>query len=197
MQVTPSAADWERTMTTRIGAAIKTLRNLQDMSAQKLSDRLTELGLDISRASISALENGRRPYITVTEVMLFARALNTSPIALIFPGPRYADTTEVLPNVDRIELSAVRWFAGDYVVLDDSDLTDDRRLYAANLRALRLSRYLADGQAQAANVEAELAIANSTDVDRIKMLTTMRDNSAKMLAELDTSLQEEIERRGG
>ncbi len=197
MQVTASAADWERTMTARIGEAIKDLRNELGMSAQKLSGRLAELGLDMSRASISALENGKRPYVTVTEVMLFARALNTSPIALIFPGLDYDEQVEVLPREKRSQLAGVFWFCGEYAYLEDSGLTDDPKTYAANLRALRLSRYLFEERGQMTTIDANLAIANSSDVNQIKLLTSTRARTAKTLAELENSLQAEIERRGG
>jgi transcriptional regulator with XRE-family HTH domain len=197
LQVTASAADWERTMTARIGEAIKDLRNELGMSAQKLSGRLAELGLDMSRASISALENGKRPYVTVTEVMLFARALNTSPIALIFPGLDYDEQVEVLPREKRSQLAGVFWFCGEYAYLEDSGLTDDPKTYAANLRALRLSRYLFEERGQMTTIDANLAIANSSDVNQIKLLTSTRARTAKTLAELENSLQAEIERRGG
>ena len=196
LQVTPSAADWERTAAARIGEAIKGLRNDQGMSAQKLSERLADLGLDISRASISALENGRRP-VSVTEVMLFARALNTSPIALIFPGLDYGETIEALPAVQRTQRDAVAWFCATNPYMADPALTDDPKLYHSNTALLDLSRQQAELRVQLAITTSEIAIANSDDVNQIKALTMLREGAVKTLAEVESRLRTELDRRGG
>ena len=197
LQVTPSASAWERTATARIGDAIRGLRHEQGLSAQKLSERLAELGLNISRASISALENGSRPYVTVTEVMLFARALNTSPITLIFPGLDYSETIEALPAVQRTQRDAAAWFCTATVLMTDPGFTDDPKLYRSNTRLLGLSRHEAELRAQVSMADSELAIVNSDDVNQIKALTLLRERGAKALAEVEIRLQTELERRGG
>ena len=193
----PSAAEWERGLTTRIGQAIQRLRGEQGLSAQRLSDRLAELGLDMSRASISALENGKRPYVTVGEVMLIARALNTSPIALIFPGLDYDERIDLLPDTKNTQLGGVFWFSGEFAYTEPGSLTDDPKLSSDNLRLLRLSRYLFEERGQMSNIEAQLAIANSSDENQIKLLTATRTRTAKTVAELTDSRRAEVERRGG
>ncbi len=42
---------------------------------------------------------------------MLARALNTSPTALMFPGPYY-EMVEVLPGLEVQELRAAQWFSG-------------------------------------------------------------------------------------
>lgn len=81
------------------------------MSAQKVSDRTADLGQTVSRSTIADIENGRRRYITVAELLLLAYALNTTPVALTYPGP-YDGTVEVLPDTRLPALAAARWFGG-------------------------------------------------------------------------------------
>ena len=91
---------------------MRRLRKEQGMSAQKLSDRTGELGQTVSRTTVADIENGRRKYVTVAELLLLAAALNTTPVALVYPGPSNGDT-EVLPHAELPEAQATEWFGGN------------------------------------------------------------------------------------
>ncbi|MFD8544996.1 helix-turn-helix domain-containing protein [Streptomyces sp. NPDC059649] len=105
-------ADWPERLTATIAAEILRYRRNQKMSAQQLSDRCAELGMEIPRAVISNLENGRRTSISVAELLVLAAALDVPPAALAFPVG-YAEETEALPGAHVPPFEAVRWFGGE------------------------------------------------------------------------------------
>lgn len=77
----------------------------------RFSDRTDELGQRVSRSTISEIETGRRKSITVTDLILLAAALNTTPVALVYPGP-YMEPTRFTPNQEVPEIWAAQWFSG-------------------------------------------------------------------------------------
>jgi transcriptional regulator with XRE-family HTH domain len=101
--------DWAGRLTKRIGDAIKDLR--VPRSGQWLEDRTAELGHRVSRSTISEIETGRRRSITISDLVVLAAALETAPIALIYPPP-YSEDIEVLPGVTRRKIDAVQEFSG-------------------------------------------------------------------------------------
>ncbi len=104
---------WPDEVTTRIASEIKRLRSeVLDISGQALSDRTDKLGHRVSRSTISEIESGRRKSITVADLVILAAALDTVPIALIYPGPYDADI-RALPKAELPQIWAVRWFAGE------------------------------------------------------------------------------------
>lgn len=120
----------------RVAQAVRELRGKR--SAQWLADRTAELGCPVSRSVISDLENGRRRYVTTAEVTILARALNTAPIALMYPAP-YDDTIEMVPGVNETKTVAVQCFAGSLSGRDPR-VSDDPDAYERNLEGLRTVR---------------------------------------------------------
>jgi transcriptional regulator with XRE-family HTH domain len=91
------------------------------MSAQKLADRCSELGLPVPRAVIANLENGHRESVTVAELLVMAAALEVSPAELLFPfGESLA--AEFLPGGRARVLDAARWLGG-FAGLDPASMT--------------------------------------------------------------------------
>lgn len=82
------------------------------MSAQQLADRCAELGLPINRSVLANLESGRRPSVSVAELLVLARALDTAPALLLFPPGRH-EMIELLPDSPVPVFDALRWFAAD------------------------------------------------------------------------------------
>ncbi|MGW0626052.1 helix-turn-helix domain-containing protein [Streptomyces sp. NPDC002758] len=103
--------DWPSRLGRSIADEVKRYRRMRGMSAQQLSDACAELGHPIARSVIANFESGRRPTISVAEVLVFARALGVPPVLLLYPLGRVEDV-EVLPgNVQRTS-AAVDWFTG-------------------------------------------------------------------------------------
>lgn len=104
-------ADWAEQQAHRVAREIRRLR--AGRSAQWLSDQTEELGYRINRSVIADLENGRRRYVTSVELTMFALALETAPMALLFPGPDYREKIDVMPKLGPVpEIWGVQWFAG-------------------------------------------------------------------------------------
>jgi len=123
-------------------------------TAQWLADRTKELGYPLTRTVISDLEVGRRRYVTVPELIVIARALDTAPVALLYPYPYIdGDKIQVLPAPEGEEprllpkIDAVQWFSG---VLDIFPLSNlgmslvDQSNYFSNLQGLERARKVFD-----------------------------------------------------
>lgn len=95
-----------------LAAGVRRYRKLRGMSAQQLSDRCGELGLDISRATLADLENGRRATFTVPELLVLSRALDVPPVVLLFSLGTEA-TAEIAPGESLPTWDAVKWFSGE------------------------------------------------------------------------------------
>jgi transcriptional regulator with XRE-family HTH domain len=62
-----------------VAARVRTLRGIRGWSAQRLADTLTAAaGHPTSRASIAAMENGFRRWVTVDELFAFAAVFDTT-----------------------------------------------------------------------------------------------------------------------
>ena len=104
----------------------------------------------MSQSSISELENGNRKNVTVAEVVVLAKALDTAPLCLIYPGP-YNDVIEVLPGVEGLELWAAQWFSGLFPALTDSDEPEQGDAYRRNTRALADARTIIELRQRSGN----------------------------------------------
>lgn len=104
-------SDWQQSQVDRIGDAIKAIRG--DRSAQWLSDATNELGCRVGRSTISDIENGRRRYVGVHELLLISAALGTSPAALLTYGSLPDGEVEVLPGRDFTGTDALDWISGE------------------------------------------------------------------------------------
>lgn len=144
--------DWATGVTAGIIDEVKRQRELRGWSARQLSEECKRLGYEISRSTISDLENHRRMHFGVPELLVLARALGVSPLRLIFRPGTEAET-EVLPGETRSSFRAAEWFAGlgpypepgeDGVVTIDEvyDVTEagDLALYRQNDRCYENER---------------------------------------------------------
>lgn len=119
--------DWPTCWTAIIGQAVRDRRKNLGWSAKRLSERCSELGLDIPRYVITNLETGRKESIPLHQVVVLARALETSPLALAVPAPNLGDEFLIGNESMRVE-DAVEWFAGMGIRLGD-DWLDRWREY--------------------------------------------------------------------
>ena len=140
---------WPDEITARIAGAIKKLRG--DRSGQWLSDRTADLGHRVSRSTISEIETGRRKSITVADLIILAAALDTVPVALVYPGP-YDEDVRALPAVEVPQIWAVRWFSGELRDLSEVPFDEKGHLvqiphpaaYGANVQRLQYARAAAE-----------------------------------------------------
>lgn len=163
-------ATWEAAQAARIGQEVQRLRDPR--SAAWLASRVGELGLKMTRQTIADLENGRRRYVTTAELIILAAALNTSPVALVYPNPSddVAELIEVLPGVEVTGLQAAQWFSGiRHGFTDSADGAESAQLRAEfreNTRALRLWRELANRYEQRAQASIVPKAGTLSDAQR-------------------------------
>lgn len=132
--------DWSEALARTVAREVRRLRGAQGLSAQRLADRCLELGMpSLTRSVLADLENGRRLWVGVAEVMVLARALSTAPIALIYPAP-LTEMVEVLPNAPRAPKTvAMEWFSGE-VATPWPWICDDADAYRRNLQPIERAR---------------------------------------------------------
>jgi transcriptional regulator with XRE-family HTH domain len=132
-------SDWQSSLTARIGRNIQEARKHAGVSAQKLADRCTELGLPMHRDTLANLENGRRASVTIAEVLILAAALDRAPVALLYPTADPEELTEYLPGVELTNFDAYQRFsalpAGGFQMDEDRPLDELRLGHYRNLLA--------------------------------------------------------------
>jgi hypothetical protein len=127
--------DWGEQQASRVAREITRLRGSR--SAQWLSDKTDELGHRVSRSVIADMENGRRRYVTTAEIIVLAAALETAPVALLYPGPYPDDeSVEYLPGCEISRFDAAQRFSGIF----DPGVDKVSEEYWANTFHLRSQR---------------------------------------------------------
>src|SRR3954447_26053478 len=148
-----SAEAWVAQDAARIGAEVKRLRDKR--SAQWLSDRTHEVGHRLQRAMISELERGKRKYVTTAELVLLAEALDTAPVALLYPAP-YNEDIEFTPGRTMSKIGAVERFSGQRPDSLDSGAPDDAGQLWLNLRDLTRARRIRELRQRRRYVTAQM-----------------------------------------
>lgn len=88
------------------------------MSAQQLANSCSQLGMKIPRAVLANLENGRRPTVSVAELLVLAEALQVPPLLLVVPLGRQ-ELIEILPGAQAPAFEAARWWRGEGAWIED------------------------------------------------------------------------------
>ena len=116
--------DWATRLTFNVGKRIADYRNSRGISAQQLADRCAALGMpSINRQVITKLENRHREAVSLAELLVLARALDTSPVLLALPLGK-EQSTEILPGRDLGTWDAALWLAGHVELSDAPDGLD-------------------------------------------------------------------------
>lgn len=100
----------------------------------------------MSRTSLSKLENGYRESVTVPELLVLASVLDVAPMALLF-GHGIDDKTEMLPGQHCEPWDAVQWFTGPRWLAAHADAGPGGNAMSANPDGAgrRIARLLAEG----------------------------------------------------
>ena len=122
-------------LTQHVGAQIKRWRQARKLTAQRLSDVTAELGERVPRTVIINLENQRRDYVSLAEILILAAGLNIPPYLLIAPVG-IEDSVEILPEVASSPWRTRGWLMGarpvDYdgfAVVEWNDATVATKLF--------------------------------------------------------------------
>lgn len=157
--------NWGEEQARRIAVEIRRLRQGRG-SAQWLSKRTEELGYKVSRSVISDLEIARRRYVTTAEIIVLARALDTAPIALMYPEPYWDSKVQLWPTPEGGEslevekILAVQWFTGEQgIYLNNLGMPlIDQQNFHSRLLALARAQKAFELQDRKRNLEIRLAL---------------------------------------
>ena len=108
-------SEWAAQLTRVIAEQIRRYRNERGMSAQRLASRCRDFGLEISRSTLADLENGRRPIVSVAELLVLAAALEVPPRLLMLPLGR-PEELEIVPGLKVSIWDAESWWDGLNVI---------------------------------------------------------------------------------
>jgi transcriptional regulator with XRE-family HTH domain len=149
-----------------IAREVRRYREERGMSAQQLADKTAALGAHIPRSVLANLENGRRPTVSVAEVVVLAAALNVSPLELMSPVG-YDEQVEILPGRMTDPRAAARWFSSEVVMDVGSDGVTMRPPGSGEQTALYLLDYHQEmlDQLDVTEAEAERAAADAAAPD--------------------------------
>ncbi|WP_162688418.1 helix-turn-helix transcriptional regulator [Streptomyces sp. ICC4] len=104
--------EWPARLARTMATEVRRFRQVRGMSAQQLADRCAELGMPIARSVLANFESGRRPTLSVAELMVISQALRVPPVALVVPVG-YEETVEPLPGVQAHAFEAAQWITGE------------------------------------------------------------------------------------
>jgi transcriptional regulator with XRE-family HTH domain len=131
--------EWETTFTKQVIRNIARYKDERKLSTQQLAAAYSEIAGSESEIKPTTLNNllaGKRARISITEIMLFAQALNVPPIALIFS----TNNTNVVVSPRQFapaqSFDAVQWFNGDSAPATSPD-RDQFLLTAAEFRLIK------------------------------------------------------------
>ena len=130
-----SQNEWADSLTKAIAGEVRRHRLARKMSAQQLADRCGELGMEIPRAVLANLENGRRPIVSVAELLVLAAALDVPPVVLVTPLG-HAPGVEILPGRELDTWDAALWISGDVRLPEDAAGTEVEWLDLADEKAI-------------------------------------------------------------
>jgi transcriptional regulator with XRE-family HTH domain len=136
--------DWQRHVVDVIASQVRRYRHERGMSAQQLADTCTDLGLPIQRSVLANFENGRRPTISVPELLVFAAALDVPPVLLLLPLGQ-EQQAEILPGRASPTADALAWLIGEWSAEageDDWAAAQRYREAASTVAQFRLHRNL-------------------------------------------------------
>lgn len=168
------ATDWACEQARRVGVELRRLRGRR--SGQWLSDRTAELGHRVARSTISEVENGRRSYVTTAELVILARALETAPVALLYPPP-YSAEVELAPGETVTRWTATEWFSGRLPEGAAFFMAGER--YVHNLRPLRAAERIAELEKRRNHLMAAIGAANDRETRQVLV-----DDLAELHAEI-------------
>lgn len=106
---------WQKGLSDQVVTEIIRYRDLRKISNDELRRRLGVLGWDLTRDSLASVLGGKRKSMPISDVLLFAQALNVPPVALIFPIWSN-QPTKLWPSgeADSYAIDDIGWFAGRY-----------------------------------------------------------------------------------
>lgn len=111
--MTVDGTDWKARFAQSVAEQVRRLRLDAGLSVQRVADLCTEkYGVPMKRSVLANFEGGRRPALSVVELIALARILEVPPVQLLFPVGR-KPTMEAFPGEAVDTWLALKWFTGE------------------------------------------------------------------------------------
>ncbi len=124
-------------MVSAIGKHVKAIRESKSpkLSAERLAERVSQLGYPYSRSALVNLEYGRKKTLEVSELIVIAEALDVPPVELLFPPGLMVEECEFLPGHFTTAWDSLKRFTGE-AALGGIAMRDQREYNLSLMRAL-------------------------------------------------------------
>jgi transcriptional regulator with XRE-family HTH domain len=188
------AEEWKARLVQAIAQQVRKVRLERGISVQRLADICTdEYGVPMKRSVLANFEGGRRPALSLVELIVIARILEVPPVHLLFPVG-LQETTEVLPDKVVDTWAALKWFTGESPQLPDDQPSDTVESAAAPVRLFRRhDQIVSDWQRSNRQLREMLATTGSRPDPHLVQLASQ---SLHQLGESLQEVREQMRRRG-
>ncbi|MFH9938555.1 helix-turn-helix domain-containing protein [Streptomyces murinus] len=188
------AEEWKARLVQAVAQQVRKVRLERGISVQRLADICSEeYGVPMKRSVLANFEGGRRPALSLVELLVIARILEVPPVQLLFPVG-LQETTEVLPDKVVDTWAALKWFTGEAPQLPDDQPSDTAERNAAPVRLFRRHEQLvADWQRSNRQLGEAMATMGTTPDSHIVQLASQALNQ---LGESIKEVRQQMRRRG-
>lgn len=184
-------SSWGNTLSLRIAARLRALREDLGLSAQQLSDDTKTLGHPISRQVIANIESGRRATIGVADLFVLAQCFGVNPMYLLFNMQEQGEPFEVLPGLEVPQWEAYKWAVMRTNVINAYLGTSDFDEYRT---AINMRETLERARRDATNLREEIASIKETGKPHLHRLNEAvpaipLENRADVIQQLSARLE--------
>lgn len=128
---------WRAGLAVGVAKRMREQRLAVGLSVQRVADICTnDYGLPMKRSVLANFEGGRRPALSVAELLVIARILGITPLDLLFPVGTEPQI-EVLPGIHEETWEAAKWFTGESDVIPGLRGAADPRAEARPVQLFR------------------------------------------------------------
>lgn len=193
--------EWSATVVNTVAQQVRRYRKKQGLTAHGLADRTGELGFPVPRNVIANLENGRREAVSITELLVLARALNVPLLVLLFPVGT-VEAVEPTPGEQVSPWEALRWASGEASLPSAaSDAHEELKQNATEIRLYRDEARLVQEWQEADDMVLAVwkdfaATSNTTTHAAMRAQASSYEALKKQLADQIAGLRNEGRRMG-
>jgi transcriptional regulator with XRE-family HTH domain len=99
--------------TSVIAERVAAIRRYLGMTQEALAEAMRALGIDLQRVVVAKLENGRRSFVTVDELLALCVVLEISPVDLLVPKDAKEEYYRIVPNRNARAANAREFIRGE------------------------------------------------------------------------------------
>jgi transcriptional regulator with XRE-family HTH domain len=122
--------------TRAVAQRVREVRERRRMTAARLAEEMTRVGVPWDRGTVAKLETGRRENVSVVELLALAAVLDVAPVHLLVPPDHVEQPYQVTPTITEDADMVRAWIRGFLGLVDT-----DRRLFLAEMPEAEVELY--------------------------------------------------------